>query len=106
MSAALSCPPTETAASAQPAGVQPAAPSDAELKKAAGDLEKVSLLKAAGGFRAVAQFQNWGTAARAATPYVLPLLQHKKAGNPVAEWRDGKVVLIKPEDIVVEEKQK
>lgn len=33
------------------------------------------------------------------------LLQHKKAGNPVAEWRDGKVVLIKPEDIVVEEKQ-
>ena len=31
------------------------------------------------------------------------LLQHKKAGNPVAEWRDGKVVLIKPEDIVVEE---
>jgi isoaspartyl peptidase/L-asparaginase-like protein (Ntn-hydrolase superfamily) len=34
------------------------------------------------------------------------LLQHKKAGNPVAEWRDGKVILIKPEDIVVEEKQK
>jgi len=34
------------------------------------------------------------------------LLQHKKAGNPVAEWRDGKVVMIKPEDIVVEEKQK
>jgi len=34
------------------------------------------------------------------------LLQHKKAGNPVAAWRDGKVVLIKPEDIVVEEKQK
>ena len=32
------------------------------------------------------------------------LLQHKQAGNPVAEWRDGKVVLIKPEDIVVEEK--
>jgi hypothetical protein len=34
------------------------------------------------------------------------LLQHKKAGNPVAEWRDGKIILIKPEDIVVEEKQK
>jgi len=34
------------------------------------------------------------------------LLQHKKAGNPVAERRDGKVVLIKPEDIVVEEKHK
>ena len=34
------------------------------------------------------------------------LRQHKKAGNPVAEWRDGKIVLIKPEDIVVEENQK
>jgi hypothetical protein len=34
------------------------------------------------------------------------LLQHKKAGNPVAAWRDGKVVLIDPEDIVVEEMQK
>jgi isoaspartyl peptidase/L-asparaginase-like protein (Ntn-hydrolase superfamily) len=34
------------------------------------------------------------------------LLQHKKAGNPVAAWRDGKVVLIRPEDIVVEDKQK
>jgi isoaspartyl peptidase/L-asparaginase-like protein (Ntn-hydrolase superfamily) len=33
------------------------------------------------------------------------LLKHKKAGNPIAEWRDGKVVLIGPEDIVVEEKQ-
>ncbi len=33
------------------------------------------------------------------------LLKHKKAGNPVAEWRDGKVVLVSPEDIVVEEKQ-
>jgi len=32
------------------------------------------------------------------------LLQHKKAGNPVAAWRDGKVILIKPEDIVVEKK--
>lgn len=32
------------------------------------------------------------------------LLQHKMAGNSVAEWRDGNVVLIKPEDIVVEEK--
>ena len=33
------------------------------------------------------------------------LLKHKKAGNPIAEWRDGKVVLVRPEDIVVEEKQ-
>jgi len=29
------------------------------------------------------------------------LLVHKRAGNPVAEWRDGKVVLIQPEDITV-----
>lgn len=29
------------------------------------------------------------------------LLVHKRAGNPVAEWRDGKVVLIQPEDISV-----
>jgi hypothetical protein len=27
------------------------------------------------------------------------LRQHKLAGNPVAEWRDGKVVWIQPEDI-------
>ena len=25
--------------------------------------------------------------------------QHKKAGNPVAEWHDGKVVWIPPEQI-------
>lgn len=25
--------------------------------------------------------------------------EHKRAGNPVAEWRDGKVVWIAPEDI-------
>ena len=29
------------------------------------------------------------------------LLVHKRAGNPVAEWRDGKVVFIQPEDITV-----
>ena len=29
------------------------------------------------------------------------LLAHKRAGNPIAEWRDGKVVLIQPEDITV-----
>lgn len=29
------------------------------------------------------------------------LLAHKRAGNPVAEWRDGKVVLIQPEDIAI-----
>lgn len=29
------------------------------------------------------------------------LLQHKRAGNPVATWRDGKVVWIQPNDIEV-----
>jgi hypothetical protein len=29
------------------------------------------------------------------------LLRHKQAGNPVCEWRDNKVVWIKPEDIKV-----
>lgn len=28
------------------------------------------------------------------------LLQHKRAGNPIAAWRDGKTVWLKPEDIV------
>lgn len=27
------------------------------------------------------------------------LLEHKRAGNPVAVWRDGKVVMLKPEAI-------
>ncbi|MDN3510812.1 MAG: hypothetical protein NG784_05845 [Candidatus Jettenia sp.] len=31
------------------------------------------------------------------------LLQHKKAGNPVASWKDGKIVWIQPEDISVED---
>lgn len=29
------------------------------------------------------------------------LLRHKQMGNPICEWRDGKVVWIQPEDIVV-----
>jgi len=29
------------------------------------------------------------------------LLEHKRAGNPVAVWRDGKVVLLQPEAIPV-----
>lgn len=32
------------------------------------------------------------------------LLQHKKAGNAVASWEDGKIVWIQHEDIPVEEK--
>lgn len=27
------------------------------------------------------------------------LLEHKRAGNPVAVWREGRVVWIQPEDI-------
>lgn len=29
------------------------------------------------------------------------LKEHKKNGNPVCEWRDGKVVWVAPEDIVI-----
>ena len=31
------------------------------------------------------------------------VLEHKKAGNPIAAWRDGKVVWIPAEEIEVEE---
>ena len=31
------------------------------------------------------------------------LLTHKRAGNPVASWKDGKVVIIPAEEIQVEE---
>ena len=31
------------------------------------------------------------------------LLRHKQAGNPIAAWRDGQVVWIAPEDILVAE---
>lgn len=30
------------------------------------------------------------------------LLKHKKAGNPVVSWKDGKIIWIQPEDIPVE----
>jgi len=29
--------------------------------------------------------------------------KHKLAGNPIATWRDGKVVIVQPEDIVVDD---
>lgn len=32
------------------------------------------------------------------------LLQHKKAGNPVVSWKDGQIVWIQPEDILVKDK--
>ena len=31
------------------------------------------------------------------------LRHHKRMGNPVADWQDGKVVWIQPEDLVVPE---
>lgn len=31
------------------------------------------------------------------------LLRHKKLGNPIATWRDGKVVWIPPEEIPVDD---
>lgn len=31
------------------------------------------------------------------------LLRHKQAGNPICVWRDGKVVWIPPEEIVIPE---
>lgn len=31
------------------------------------------------------------------------LLKHKKLGNPIAVWRDGKVVWIPPEEIPVDD---
>ena len=31
------------------------------------------------------------------------LLDHKRAGNPVATWKDGRVVLLQPDEIPVDE---
>jgi hypothetical protein len=33
------------------------------------------------------------------------VLMHKKLGNPVAEWRDGKVVWLQPDEIVLPEEE-
>jgi hypothetical protein len=29
------------------------------------------------------------------------LLMHKRLGNPIAAWKDGKVVIVPPEEIVI-----
>ena len=29
------------------------------------------------------------------------ILEHKQAGNPIADWQDGRVVIVAPEDIRV-----
>ena len=31
------------------------------------------------------------------------LLMHKRLGNPIATWKDGKVVIIPPEEIMVDD---
>ena len=31
------------------------------------------------------------------------VLEHKRLGNPIAEWRDGHVVLTPPEEIEIDE---
>ena len=31
------------------------------------------------------------------------LLRHKQAGNPVAAWRDGHVVWIQPDELLIED---
>ena len=31
------------------------------------------------------------------------IAEHKRRGNPIALWRDGKVIVIPPEEIVVPE---
>lgn len=33
------------------------------------------------------------------------VLQHKKMGNPVATWRDGKVVWIQPDEIEIPDEE-
>ena len=30
------------------------------------------------------------------------LLEHKRANNPIATWRDGKVVIVQPDEIVID----
>jgi hypothetical protein len=30
------------------------------------------------------------------------LLKHKRAGNPIVVWRNGKTVWLKPEDILIQ----
>jgi hypothetical protein len=32
------------------------------------------------------------------------LLKYKQAGNPIVVWRDGKMILLKPEEIPVKNK--
>ncbi len=32
-------------------------------------------------------------------------IMHKKLGNPIASWQDGKVVIIPPEEILIEDNE-
>jgi hypothetical protein len=31
----------------------------------------------------------------------LALLMHKRLGNPIATWKDGRVVIVPPEEIII-----
>ena len=48
-------------------------------------------------------FSNPETITRALSQGVRDaLLQHKRAGNPIVVWRNGKTVWLKPKDILVQ----
>jgi type II secretory pathway component PulJ len=50
------------------------------------------------------EIERMGEALRRAVRQAL--LRHKRAGNPVAVWRDGRVQWIAPDDIPVAEAEK
>jgi hypothetical protein len=33
------------------------------------------------------------------------VLEHKRANNPIAIWRDGKVVILQPDEIVIDDEE-
>ncbi|HLK59311.1 MAG TPA: hypothetical protein VKU00_22315 [Chthonomonadaceae bacterium] len=47
--------------------------------------------------RQIAEAEEMARAVRKAVREAV--LDHKRAGNPVADWRDGKVVIVPPEEI-------
>jgi hypothetical protein len=48
-------------------------------------------------------FSNPETITRALSQGVRDaLLKHKRAGNPIVVWRNGKTIWLKPEDILVQ----
>jgi hypothetical protein len=33
------------------------------------------------------------------------VLEHKRLGNPIALWQNGRVTIVQPDDIVIEEQE-